>query len=383
MGVPKKLAVIGFSGLSGATQVGINYVKGIEIPQEDIVFIFHGKTAGVTPSYLDELNALKVETCFVRKKSGLVDLESQIGIYRQLQHYKPENVLVVSASPFIGISAYKLANSKATIVVVEQHPLNLISFKEYVHAYAALAFYDHVVPASRTYADGYIKSMKPLSSIFGKKIRVIPNGLDVPLSSTPATHQEIALNTVTLGMAARFDDVKDYDTVIRALHMLNTTHTGTRYVFKMAGDGPNRARTENLVRELGQESNAEFLGLINKPEMEAFYNSVDIYIQSSKGEAMSFSMMEAMGHGKVFLGTSVRGVEEFIVNGENGLHFRCGDPADLVQKISFIYENPAIAEKLSKGARAYYDKFFSLSAMVREYSSLMSWTKLEGQSKSI
>jgi glycosyltransferase involved in cell wall biosynthesis len=374
MTIPKKLAVIGFSGLSGATQVGLNYVKGIEIPHDKIVFIFHGKTNTVTPAYLEELSQYGVESCFARKKTGVIDFSSEYKVFKYLTKYKPENILMVSSAPFLGVLAYKALNRRpVNILSIEQHPLSITSIKEYIHAYVALTFYNYVIPASKSYAEGYISTMKPFSKIFRKKIVVIPNGLDIPKKNSFHTNEKnLEKETVVLGMAARFDDVKDYETVVRALSELNSKNK-VRYIFKAAGEGPNRNKIEKLAEDLNQKDNISFLGLLNKPAMETFYDSLDIYIQSTKGEAMSFSMMEAMGHGKVFLGTNVTGVQEFIVNGENGYLFNCGNYQDLAQKIEFIQKNPAIALQLSKGARNYYNEFFSLSAMVKGYSKLMSW----------
>ncbi|MCE7065372.1 glycosyltransferase family 4 protein [Dyadobacter sp. CY326] len=366
----KKLAVVGFSGLSGATQVGLNFAGGVDIPKEDTIFIFYGKTESVNSGYIDELNSFGINHHFAKKTRPKIDLPAEFQVFRFLQRHKPKNVLLASSAPIFGILAYKLLNFfRSNIITIEQHPLNLTSIKEYLHSYIGFAFFEYVVPASQAYAEGFSQKMSPLSKIFARKLVVVPNGLNIPARTTSA---ETLANkqTIKLGMAARFDDCKDFETVLRATAKLNASGS-IKYIFEIAGDGPNRAKIEKLVDELQLRPYVAFHGLLSKTSMKAFYQNVDIYIQSTTGEAMSISMLEAMGYGLIFLGTRVRGVQEFIIPKKNGLLFECGNADDLVDKIESIVSNPALAKALAAGARTHYENNFSLSNMVNGYSKLL------------
>ncbi|MCF2491103.1 glycosyltransferase family 4 protein [Dyadobacter sp. CY347] len=366
----KKLAVVGFSGLSGATQVGLNFVGGVDIPKDDIIFIFYGKTDAVNSGYTDELRTFGVDHHFAKKTRGKIDLPAEFEVFKFLQKYKPNNVLLASSAPIFGVLAYKILNYfRSNIITIEQHPLNLTSVKEYLHSYIGFTFFEYVVPASQAYADGFSAAMRPFSKIFAKKMVVVPNGLNIPAPFAPG-EALAGKATINLGMAARFDDVKDFETVIRAVAKLNSGGN-TKYIFKIAGDGPNRSRIESLVKELGQEESIKFYGLLPKNEMVAFYQNLDIYIQSTTGEAMSISMLEAMGYGLIFIGTRVRGVQEFIIPDKNGVLFECGNANDLVAQIERIVADPALSKSLASGARLHYEHNFSLKNMVSGYSRLL------------
>jgi glycosyltransferase involved in cell wall biosynthesis len=368
MTLNKKLAVIGFSGLSGSTQVGLNVLLNISIPSQEKFCIFYGRTESINSGYLEELNNLNIASEFVHKRTKGIDIAAEYKVFKSLLKINPKNLIVASKASIFGILFFKFFRPSANIITIEQNPLNLPSVQEYVTSLISLIFFNKTIPATESYEKGFSKLMSPTSKIFKQKIRVIPNGLLIRRNSDIVVSRE--KNIITLGMAARFDDVKDFSTVIKAVHLLNQ-RGGVRYKFLIAGDGQNRPTIEKLISELKAEEYVSLLGMLKKSELVNFYAKLDIYIQSTGGEAMSVSMMEAMGHGLPFIGSDVRGVQEFVSSGTNGILFKFGNIEDLTEKIDKVGSDSDYRSALSDGALKTYDKHFSLDKMVNEYHSLL------------
>jgi glycosyltransferase involved in cell wall biosynthesis len=101
------------------------------------------------------------------------------------------------------------------------------------------------------------------------------NGLDPVAGSDVAQKDK---DTVTAGLAARLDPVKDVATLIRAAARVKDSCPGLR--FAIAGEGPEKAKLEKLCRRTG--ANVDFLGWL--PDTRGFFASLDINILTSLSE---------------------------------------------------------------------------------------------------
>jgi glycosyltransferase involved in cell wall biosynthesis len=170
------------------------------------------------------------------------------------------------------------------------------------------------------------RSLATWLSIGTDEIDVISNGISISrfLNEQPRT----ALGEqVRLGMAASFTDQKDQATILRALALLPE-----KYTVVFAGDGPNLEAMRNLSEELGLGKRVSFLGRTS--DMAAYYQSLDIYVQSSFWEGFGLSVVEAMASGLPAIATDVPGLAEVMPNTD--LLFPVSDHQALADRLEFL-----------------------------------------------
>jgi glycosyltransferase involved in cell wall biosynthesis len=132
----------------------------------------------------------------------------------------------------------------------------------------------------------------------GRKITVIPNGLDVgALAFDPAARQRvreqfgISPDTYVIGALGRLDPNKRIDLVIEAAMPL----LGERCKILVIGRGEDQARIEAAVARLGAGDHVIFGGF--QADTAAMMASFDLYVAASVQETFGLSVLEAMASG--------------------------------------------------------------------------------------
>lgn len=110
--------------------------------------------------------------------------------------------------------------------------------------------------------------------------------------------------------------VKAQDLVIGALPLL----PGVRLV--LAGDGPDRAKLENLARELKVMDRVTFLGAVPQAQLRAHYGAADALVLSSSREGWANVLLEAMACGTPVVASRVYGTPEVVAAPEAGVLMR-------------------------------------------------------------
>jgi glycosyltransferase involved in cell wall biosynthesis len=73
-------------------------------------------------------------------------------------------------------------------------------------------------------------------------------------------------------------------------------------------------------------------------------------------------IVEAMAMGKTVISTRTDAISDFIIDGENGFLVDVGDVDTLKKRITFLLDNPSIAERMGEKARSDIEKNWSLAA---------------------
>ena len=114
----------------------------------------------------------------------------------------------------------------------------------------------------------------------------------------------------------------------------------------------------------GLNDNIRFLG--NITETELFYCSVDILIQTSRYEGMSYSILEAMSWGIPVVAYDVVGVQDAVITGQTGLLARLDNEEELADHIIELSQNAEMRRRLGAEARNRVKKHFTLSAQIQK-----------------
>lgn len=98
-----------------------------------------------------------------------------------------------------------------------------------------------------------------------------------------------------------------------------------------------------------QNRNIKFMGGFNHRQITEIFNEIDVLIVPSIWfENSPLVILEAFATKTPVIGANIGGIPEFIKDGVNGLLFNAGDPLDLVRKIEYLLENPAVFDKFKK-----------------------------------
>jgi L-malate glycosyltransferase len=154
---------------------------------------------------------------------------------------------------------------------------------------------------------------------------------------------------------AYLDPNKRQDRLVHAFNSVVCVFPNTE--LHIAGDGPERARLEELVSELGLESQVVFHGLLQRPEVFKLMCSCHVFALSSDFETFGVVLVEAMYCGLPVIATRCGGPESIITEEWLGLLTRTDDESfaqGLLSIMKGVHENLFDSCRISAHAKATY-----------------------------
>ena len=113
---------------------------------------------------------------------------------------------------------------------------------------------------------------------------------------------------------------------------------------------------ENLlhrkIKEFNLRDNIEYTGVLSAEEMASRISECNVYAMPSCVENHSSSLIEAMIVGAPCVSSFVGGVSNVATHNENALLYNCDDPQMLAAYIVSIFDDDALAVRLSTKAKA-------------------------------
>ena len=204
-----------------------------------------------------------------------------------------------------------------------------------------------------------------------EKIRVIPNGVDIekfkPMNSSPFRERMgIDKEEFVIGAIGRMNYLKNYPFLISILPEIIRKFSSVRVFF--AGDGEEKGKLMQMVKNLGMEKHVQFLGY--RKDILSIYQCIDVLVQPSITEGMCNSILEAMACGKPVIASRVGGNPELILDGITGYLFPPGRKDILIEKISSLILDREKRLEMGREARKRVEENFSLKKMVEGYENL-------------
>lgn len=140
---------------------------------------------------------------------------------------------------------------------------------------------------------------------------------------------------VIIGYGARITKTQKRADLLPEL-ILSLEAKAINYVMNIAGDGPYLNCITKFISENNLSHKVKLLGVLEKEDMPAFWESSDIFINVSDFEGTSLSMLEAMAGGAVPVVTEVSGVSDLIIHGVNGYVIKRGEIESMSQIIAML-----------------------------------------------
>ena len=135
----------------------------------------------------------------------------------------------------------------------------------------------------------------------------------------------------------------------------------------MIGEGPERAKAENLVKELNLVDDVFFLG--NSTEVAKILCYTDVFLLPSQTESFGLAALEAMAAGSAVISTNTGGLPEVNIHGKTGFLSDLGDVADMAKNAILIAKEAATLEVFKENAKKH-TKQFTLESILPVYEEI-------------
>jgi glycosyltransferase involved in cell wall biosynthesis len=211
--------------------------------------------------------------------------------------------------------------------------------------HAALAHADLVIANSA----GTAERSRNLGA---RTTQVVHLGADLPAQPRPLPSRP------TLVTVAHLVPRKRHADVIAALALLRGRRPGLRYV--IVGDGPERARLEELAHSLVVDDLVEFRGQLDQQQAVATARAGTLFVMPSVEEAFGVAYVEAMAAGVPAIGCRGEdGPEEIAAAGGGIALMPPGDVQTLAAQINTLLRDPHGLEALGRQARETVEREFT------------------------
>lgn len=193
-------------------------------------------------------------------------------------------------------------------------------------------------------SDGFVFQTEEARNCFGGKFRdratVIANPL---VGNIPSRAEEVSSYIVSVG---RLTGQKRHDMLIRAFGQFHKTHP--EYTLRIYGSGEKKSELQGLIDELGLSEHARLMG--TSKTVLADIADAKMFVMASDYEGMPNALAEAIALGIPCISTDCLGggAAALIRDGINGLLTPTGDEQALVDAMTTLAEDEALANRLGK-----------------------------------
>lgn len=208
--------------------------------------------------------------------------------------------------------------------------------------------------------------MKSYTWESGKKKIVNPNlkkTLDIPKGVVVLT---------TIGFNIR---IKGFDILVKSIQSLMDSNRLKNDIIVLVIGISENSEDSNSLRQLIAEAglNRKIMSLGIRNDINDILNISDIYLQPSRTEGLSLSIMEALNYSLPVIGTRVGGIPEIVHEGENGYLFEKENVEELADRIEILVNNREVREMMGRKSKVISSRF-TLADGVEKLASIYHQT---------
>lgn len=226
------------------------------------------------------------------------------------------------------------------------------------------------LPFAAVFGAGFVRDLYDAAGVSFARSRVVYNGVRQDARPGSAYRDRASLvreGELRLLFAGRLVDLKGAHDAVAAMPLMHQDDAGApRVRLTLLGDASDRAYAERLHREVAASGCADRISF-EPPVAEGglfdLFQQHDIYLFPSLYEPFSLTLIHALACGIPTAASRAGGNVEIVKDGEGGVLFGKGDPADLARAILLLARDPALRARVSAGGRAAASRF-TFAAMV-------------------
>lgn len=226
----------------------------------------------------------------------------------------------------------------------------------------------------------YTKNVLIQSGIEEEKLVVIHPGIHANTQSNKLNKETVMAKyklkeKFILLTVGRLVMRKGHDKVLEVLKELVRFNQNIKYI--VCGKGPERERLEALTRKFQLEEFVVFTGDIKQNELEALYDTADIFIMLNRElkeqgdvEGYGIVFLEAGMHKLPVIGGNNGGVPDAVVNGTTGYLVNSNDTQEVVRTIQGLQNDKHLIERMGVSGYEWVNSNCLWSSRVKLLDSL-------------
>ena len=149
----------------------------------------------------------------------------------------------------------------------------------------------------------------------------------------------------------------------------------------VAGEGPAEQSLHQLAVTLKIEDNVKFIGYLDRDtELNACYQSADVFVFSSKSETQGLVLLEAMAQGTPVVGIAELGTASILYEGQGAL-IATEDAVEFSDKVASLIEDHTKRDLLSQQAKEYAMSVWSADVQAQRMAHFYQKTIAQYQFK--
>lgn len=237
---------------------------------------------------------------------------------------------------------------------------------------------DRVCAVSRDLAEEVVRDWRVPSD----RVRWIPNGVDLDAFGGDDRSEELrgefglTPGDLVVMNTGGFRAIKDHATLLRAFAAVHRAEPRARLLLiGQGGANDPRAGLDREAESLGVAAAVRFAGV--RTDIPRLLRTCDVYVNSSRYEGMSNTILEAMAAGRPVVATAVGGNPDLVGDGVTGYLVPSGDPEAMAGRVLDLLRDASLRERLGAAGRARMEAVHSMPGMVRAYAAL--YTELDSK----
>ena len=198
-------------------------------------------------------------------------------------------------------------------------------------------------------------------------VRVIPYGLGFDESLAAARPPRAPGGSFLILYVGNLIPRKGVGFLIDALHRLPASLNARLLIL---GEGTDRPKLEQQVRDLGLNGRVSMPGRVPEPDLHRAFREANVLVlpsivdQRGDTEGLGVVLLEALAYRIPVIGSAIGGITDIISDGQTGLLVRPEDPAAIATAIERIATDPALAERLALAGSGRVRERFGWDAII-------------------
>ena len=165
----------------------------------------------------------------------------------------------------------------------------------------------------------------------------------------------------TLGYVGRIDKGKGWQTLLLAYELLKKDIPEIKCL--IAGTGLEFEEMKEMVKDLKLSDSITILGAVPHHELPPLFNQFDLFVfpTTRKAESLGLVGIEALSCGVPVVGSRIGGLQDYIIDDNNGKLFEPGNAGELAGAILNFYKNKPGLQMIKDKSRStvkMYDKHY-------------------------
>ncbi len=115
-----------------------------------------------------------------------------------------------------------------------------------------------------------------------------------------------------------------------------------------------------LEKSIKSLNNVHLVGQVKHEDLSKFYQMADVFVCTSRDEALGLVIPEAMSYRKAIISSNVGGIPEIIDDKINGILIQNEDHNALISNLILFYEDKVFRSMLEENAYKKFNETFTL-----------------------